>query len=274
MVDQSLTGLLQLNTSNMNDEDKAVNEPVEETGVENATTETEAQATEPQEVSTETKVEEEQNINNSPEEEPKKKETRGSRRISDLIGKLKAKDEQVQPDPFQRPEPLIRPEEYELGIDPQEIERRQRNREFILAQQIKKEVFEESKFRDTVNDFASDLDRVSEITKDDPELDDLVAEQFDLANHTYHPTTGERMFIPRVKASEIYDKLKKVIEKKSVRAQAETTVKLREMSQDSVVAPSGKSEFVDDDDSDAIRDAMQDGSEEKWAQIIKKRLFK
>lgn len=184
------------------------------------------------------------------------KPTRGQKRIKDLIGKLKGSDEEETPkmdvnellgiDPN---EPLIKPEEYTTGVDPQELERRQRAREVALEQRILQKSAINSSYRESIRDHASDAEATAKALKEDPDLDAAAAEYYENVNYTIDPYTGKKVFTPRLKMSSIVKKLQNIADKKAAAATSEVSHKLAAQKGDGVVRPTAgkqpKRKFAD-----------------------------
>lgn len=269
----------------MDDEKKAVTEAAPEQAVEEvATPQPEAKADESQADSTESSAaetspveseEKAEEVNNSAEE---KKPTRRDRRIHKLIDKLKGKDqEQMSEDDYAKAlginpnDPLIKPEEIQTGIDPEELNRRQRAKELLIERRAKNAAVAEIEYKSNVKDHLADAEETLKKLEGDDILDEIVADQYSALNYQTDPYTGQKYFVPRVKMSEIYAKQQRILDAKIAKAQSETSVKLAQQSQESVVRPSATGESGRDHDIEASYNEAKDSeSIEKWAAYLKK----
>lgn len=166
-------------------------------------------------------------------------------RIISLIKKLTEKTKSSYA-PFPK-EPLIRQEDLEEGIDPQELERRQAAREFALKEEIKQEIQAQNEIVQTTKDHIKDYE---ETLKANPELDpksdrfnqalaDFVTKQYFLANTVYNPMTGQNELVPVVKTSQIVAQVKSLIEQERTKAQADVKGRISQDIQSSAIPPSG-----------------------------------
>jgi len=244
-------GLLKVIKTFMDDnKDEAVKEDVQ--AVEDVS---EAPADEPK-VETPEEVEQpEEKPDQEPEPDEKegdtssegRKPTRKERRIQQLIGKLKDKDKAESQGTkgldqllgLNPNEPLIKPEEYEQGVDPQELERRQRNREMALEQRVLNRVASQQQYREKVGDHLKDAEAMADTLASDPDLDKAATRLYNDVNYQVDPYTGKEVFTPRRKMSEIVENLQNVVSK---RATAETTKigkKIAEQISEEAVRPTG-----------------------------------
>lgn len=235
--------------------DQAENQAVaEETVVESPTTkgetQTQGEATAPEESS--------EQVKNLPSEEGEHK-SRLDKRIEQLeekgsrIGKTLEKLKQVAnqgeaktglpPELQQNAEPLIKPGEEEIA--PEDLEQRIAQREQLQKEAIKREIRAEMEWRQGVKNHLDDLEKIKEIPelnkdsdKYDPKLEALVAEEYEVRNTVVDPMSGQRVFVPRVTATEIYKKFKDLLDKKKDEGATETAGKLVEQISQSAVAPS------------------------------------
>jgi hypothetical protein len=227
--------------------------------------------------------ESETDIKNSETEE--RRPTRYDRRVSKLISKLKDKNTNTQgvadsdvnqlfgvnPD-----EPLIRPEEYETGIDPAELQRRQQAREMAIEQRIMRNLETKQQFKSTVLEHVSDAEATAKELEQDEVLDEIVTEQYNLANYTIDPYTGQEVFVPRVKMSEILAKQKKLLDRKISSAQADVSLSLRNQASNTALPPSVRGDSGRDYQTENLyQQAIEsNGNVEVWAEVIKRRIAK
>lgn len=190
-----------------------------------------------------------EHINNSSEEEkePTRKEKRISKLerqkegIDNLLSQLKGPAQnQGQEDQ----KPIISQQDYESGIDPQELERRIMEREEQARNKSVRDAVSFMDYRDQVKDFKRDVEDTMKSPELDPTsdeydeaLDDLVSSQFESMNSVYDPYTGQTSFVPKVKMSELLAKQKAVIERRTTRATANMETRLRDQSSDNDLVP-------------------------------------
>lgn len=182
-----------------------------------------------------------------------KKETRAERRIKSLVEKLKVQNPQDVKDVISnKKEPLISPEELETGVDPKVIEQRADQRAESRSEEIKNQVKSELAYEQAYNQHMSDIAKVSEELKDNPELDELVAEQYELTNRILNPFTGEYVWAPVATMSEVKTKVEKALNKLMVRSSAAEQASVQQTINTSAVPASGspksapkKDEFLD-----------------------------
>lgn len=207
-----------------------------------------------------------------------KSKTRYERRIDKLVGKLK---EQSNPktnneafdEIFKANESLIKPEDYEMGLNPEDLDKRMEARRLADREQIKREIQAEQDYRNTVNEHLTDIDTVQQELGDNEILDGLVARLYDEANKMIDPTTGQAIFVPRVKMSDIYKDVKAAMDKNSTKAAAEVQAKVMEQASDQAVPPSvSKGSSTNLEAEAALEKARSTGRDEDWAEVLKRRL--
>lgn len=196
-----------------------------------------------EEKSTEDQVQE-----STPAEE--RKPTRAERRIHQLTEKLRSIND---PKTFheaqnfvheQKTIPLITQEEMDSGeVDTAAIEARQVQRDNAIRTQIKQEVMQElhqrKVFEDTLRENLSDLESVKgKIEKDyDDRFQEVFAEQYELANMVINPMDGSKVFVPRIKASDLFNKLSSALESQAARRAAEANRAISERESMSAISP-------------------------------------
>ena len=203
-------------------------------------------------------------------------------KISSLIERLKSRLNPTGVDPsIFKTEPLIKEEELETGIDPNVLEQRQRDREMALKEQAKAEIRAEIQFIDRVKDHIADYEQTIATFDDinpksekyDKKLGDFITKQYWLANNVYNPLTGNYEFVPTVKTSEIVKQVKDIIESKVASAQADAAGKLADDISSSSLSPKLVSDSSNDLEEEALMaKAKESGSDEDWAEVLKKRL--
>jgi len=202
-------------------------------------------------------------------------------KISSLIQRLKAKVEntsQIPPELMSAlNEPLIKPEEYGGEIDPAELERRIAQREQAVVMKAVSTVENKRRYEQALQEHISDWEKVmnEEEVKNDPDLRQFIEEQYRIANFAVSPLTGEEDFFPTLKPSEVYARVKRILEKRATVEGAKTLSQLQSQSQESSIPPSvTKPKAVDAEEQALLQQARSEGSEEAWAKYLKRRLFK
>lgn len=281
-------------TSYMEEKDKAVqNESVTSQDsatspvAENETTldqaEAQKDAVSVEDASSEGKPDEETVTSDEKEVTPNgKRSTRGERRIQDLLGKLKATQTQAQTVHQnvldEGNQPLISEEEMESGaIDPRTLQNRFNATLKAERANIKNEVMRDleaqNQFRSTITDNLSDLEATQKAMSDEgnADLEDVVAEQYKLANYSIDPYTGQEVFLPRVKMSQLYERQKAILDKRTAARVASTNTKLADIVSESAGVVGSTSLENKDDSSEDFDRARTTGSDEDWASVLKKR---
>lgn len=214
-------------------------------------------------------------VKSSEGEEAPKKPTRAERRIPQLLEKLRSSGESKTDAPslsqILGPEqPLIRPDEYEQGVDPNELERRFQDARLRDREVTKRELRAEMSFEQSVKDNLSDVESTQKELEDEPEqIDRYVAEQYQALNFN-----AQGQFVPRKKMSEILKDAKSIMEAYGVKAVSEVTGKMVKQAEESAVAPSRSGAQSRDYTAESqFEKARESGSMEDWAAVLKKRIF-
>lgn len=199
-------------------------------------------------------------------------------RIQNLIDRLtqRLKLQQEIPDELLISKPLIREDEYGGEIDPLELERRIAEREQQVVLKAVQAVENKRRYEASLQEHISDWEKVlqDEEVKNDKDLRDFLEAQYRAVNFSINPFTGQEDFLPVAKPSEIYAQVKKILDKKRAEEGAKTLSELRKQSQESSVPPAtDSSEITDFEEQTLYERARQTGSDEDWAQVLKKRLF-
>lgn len=170
--------------------------------------------------------------------ETQPKQTRAERRIEQLIGKLKTRPTAELPTQT-KPEQLIRPEEIENGIDPQALQQRVEQTIQASSQQTRAQIKAELAYEGAVNDHMADLTSASENL--DPSIEKLAVRQYEAINYQINPFTGQQVFMPTVKFSEIVKQIQQDFEQATASRVADATTSLAKQVQQSAVQPTGDS---------------------------------
>lgn len=199
-------------------------------------------------------------------------------RIQNLIDRLtqRLKLQQEIPDELLISKPLIREDEYGGEIDPLELERRIAEREQQVVLKAVQAVENKRRYEASLQEHISDWEKVlqEEDVKNDKDLRDFLEAQYRAVNFSINPFTGQEDFLPVAKPSEIYAQVKKILDKKRAEEGAKTLSELKKQSQESSVPPAtDSSEITDFEEQTLYERARQTGSDEDWAQVLKKRLF-
>lgn len=185
--------------------------------------------------------ENDENIKNQPEG---RKETRQTRRIANLVEKLKATGNQSTTDSrpldeiFGTPNQNLLASDEEGNLDPVEFQRRYEQQRINDREIIKRELQAEAQYKETINTHLSDVEKTLELMKDDDVLDDIVAEQYHNVNYRIDPYTGQEVFEPKVLMSDLFRKQQQLLERKIALAQADVTGRLATQS-DGAIPPGG-----------------------------------
>lgn len=137
------------------------------------------------------------------------KPSRAERRISQLISKLKETHQSPSEPPGEparrNPRGFLTQEEIETGeIDPSVLEERLNKEAERRAEQKVQMTLVNQQYETAVKEHEADMDTVGEI---DPNIEALAVKQYNALNFQTNPFTGQKVFIPAVKMSEIVQKL-------------------------------------------------------------------
>lgn len=207
-----------------------------------------------------------------PTEQGERRQTRSERRIQQLLEKVKEKPRAEVP--FFEETPLIRPEEYETGIDPQELARREAIRQQQLGYKLKSQIKTEFAYERAMDDHRADLEAVSSNPdiKKNPALERMAVRLYERENYQVDPRTGQTFFNPVLKLSEALEIVKHDLTEATGNALADVQVRANENRETSALAPSqdGGSNH-DAEYQEAYSRAVKTGSDENWAEVLKKR---
>ena len=167
-----------------------------------------------------------------------------------LINRLKSKLTTYQeiPPELLGNEPLIKPEEYGREIDPYELERRIAQREQATVLKAIQAVESKRKYETALQEHISDFEKVLKEpdVSQDPALREFIENQYRLANFTINPFTGQEDFVPTIKPSEIYQKIKQFLEKKTTQVASQTYGELKQQAETQSVPPSTSKPPIED----------------------------
>jgi len=204
-------------------------------------------------------------------EEPtvvEKKENRAERRIRQLSSRLKDERE-AKKDFTSFSGSVVNPEDMENGLDPKELDRRIQQREQNLARSIKSELAYEK----AQEDHLSDLGLVEEKLGENPSLEKIAVRQYEAVNYMIDPVSGNRVFVPVVKMSEIVSSLEKDLEPLMTRATSDVSKRLHEQSESAALRPTSTTTSGEYDSQAAFDRAVTSGSTEDWQKVLKTRVF-
>lgn len=165
----------------------------------------------------------------SSEEQGKpEKPTRAERRVQQLLDKLKDKPQVQDLPPPQTVD--------ENEIDPTAIkfvdERVQRGNQQTI-QQIKSELAYERSIEDHADDIVKASDGL------DPKIERIAVKQYQAMNYQINPFTGQEIFIPTVKFSEVVKSIQADLEDITASKVADAQTSMARQAQESAVQPSG-----------------------------------
>lgn len=171
--------------------------------------------------------------------------SRVERRISSLIGKLKEANGQQPASPRfgQQNQAVISQQEIEEGaLDPYAFEQRIQQR---IASEVDTRVNQaiqmnevNIEYKHAVQEHEADLQSIADQNLD-PDIEAEAAAEYNRLNHQTNPITGELMFVPAVKFSEIVSKLTARAERLAAKMASQTREYRHGVSQTSAVPASG-----------------------------------
>jgi len=140
------------------------------------------------------------------------KPTRAEKRVEQLLNKLRESRGTPSEEPGvpgqSRSKFFTEEEIAEGAIDPDVLEKRMRETVKNEVQQALEMDRINQQYTSAVKEHEADLESVKDL---DPKIEELAVKQYEAINYQIHPLTGEKMFIPAVKMSEIVKKLTDVI---------------------------------------------------------------
>lgn len=169
------------------------------------------------------------------EQSQERKQTRSERRVNQLLEKLKEKPQPQNRSLYGDDQPLINDDELETGIDPKALEQRVSDRINNATERTRAQIKAEIAYENEVNNHLSDIDVAS---KDlDPAIEKLAVRQYEALNYTLNPYTGEKVFVPTVKFSEIVKSVQADLENITSSRMAQSAQRVAQMAQQSAVSP-------------------------------------
>lgn len=209
-------------------------------------------------------------------DDTERKQSRAERRVETLVEKLKQQGQNVDPSLVYGDEPLFTPEEIESGqFDPTALSERLQRREARNRQLAEQQVMQRLEYNNSINEHLSDTEVAQKELSNDPDLEKLVVRQYNALNMMTDPRTGQEVFVPRVKMSDIVKEMKAVIEKKSNSSAADIQAKLNAQANDQAVPVSvSQSSSTNLAGEQAFTKARQSGQVEDWAAVLKAKLKK
>lgn len=218
----------------MTDAPEAVNETVE---VETPTEETPTQETSNEEV-VEEQTQPQASEDVTEEQGEERKPTRSERRVEQLLKKLKERPSTEDLPQRGVDEPLIRPEEIETGVDPQALEQRFNQKLQNATAQTRSQIKAEIAYENEVKSHMADLEAAVEI---DPRIEKLVVRQYQALNYQLNPITGQQVFIPTVKFSEIVKQVQADLEDITASKVAQSAERVAKIAQEGAIQPGNAS---------------------------------
>lgn len=172
---------------------------------------------------------------------------RQERRIKKYISQLKEKDqeiEQLKNRVFtKQDDSLLTKEDLESGsINPDELLQRYQSGLANERNRIKAEIKAETEFELRKGEHERDMDEMQQMVADNPRLEQFLIEQYDLANTFYDPYSGNRVYNPTVKMSELYKKFQPILENFADKKVVEIGKRVVSQSETSAVQSGGSSE--------------------------------
>lgn len=183
------------------------------------------------------------------------KPTRVERRVDQLLSRLKDKGQSQQHPGQGRQQPVLTKEEIESGrIDPNVlVQRIQSTVQSEVAKGIQLDRINQQ-YESSVKDHQVDLESVKDL---DPDLEAEAVAEYEAINYQINPLTGQRVFIPAVKFSEVVAKItsraEKLATKKAEKMIEENGQYISKVSSSQAVPSSGNvsgSKSVKDDTDD------------------------
>lgn len=248
----------------------------ESTPVESAETSSVPEATEETPREAPEAVESSEEVESSPSREEERKPSRAERRIQELVAKTKQQEEILEK--LQKPqndwksqvrEPLISPNEYQEGVDPNILEQRIEQR---VAQSVQQQLAQREQlnaYKGQIEAHTRDLERVledyPELTED-PALEEAFLEAYQDANYV------NGGFVPRKTPSQIAASLRKVRDSVATRSTADISGKMAKHVAEQAVTPrASEVEEVDYERQESYRKARTSrGNTDAWADYLKK----
>lgn len=172
------------------------------------------------------------------------------RGITEVLSKLKGQEQisrqNIPPQFIGGDIPLIKPEELEEGIDPQELERRVQARVEKAKNEAIQQAIERMQYQNLIQEHLNEVETAAEKFPElnpksenyDPDFEQEVVRLYELQNIVYNPLTGQKDFLPVVKLSEVYQQVKAKWDKIKEKGISQTAGKLAEQINSSAVAPS------------------------------------
>lgn len=203
---------------------------------------------------------------------------RDKEKISRLISRLEEKlrlQANIPPELLES-EPLIKPEDYGKEIDAEELEKRLSDREQKVVLKAISAIENKQKYEAALKEHLSEWEELAndEELKGDPDLKNFVEQQYRLANFIINPFTGEEDFVPTARPKDIFASIKKILEKKAMMVGSQTLSELQSQYQESGIPPTiTKPASTDYEEGALIRQAQEEGTDEAWARVLKRRIF-
>jgi len=169
------------------------------------------------------------------------KPSRIERRISQLVSKLKEVDDTKSEPPVREDKPLFTDEEMSEGtVDPNRLVERIKNTVQTEVQRAIQMDRINQQYDSAVKEHQSDLEGIKDI---DPDLEAEAVAEYEAINYQTNPLTGEKVFVPAVKLSEIVNKIvvraTKLAEKMAVEIAEGNKKYLKDVSSSQAIPSSG-----------------------------------
>lgn len=175
---------------------------------------------------------------------------------------------------------LITADDYGKELDPQELNRRYKERLAKTQEKISKDVVSrvksEIRYETMLETHEKDAQQVleSEELKSNPTLRELVEQQY-LATNRVLGQDGQYHFVPAVTMSQTLSNIKSKLSRLTGQQQAELRQRLQDQADSSAITPSNQTpaDHKAIEDAEAFNYARQSGRTEDWAKLLKKRMF-
>lgn len=164
-----------------------------------------------------------------------RKPTRSERRVEQLLRKLKDRPSTEDLPHMGADEPLIRPEELETGVDPQALEYRFNQKLQNATAQTRSQIKAEIAYENEVSSHMADLESAADGL--DQRIEKLAVRQYQALNYQFNPITGQQVFVPTVKFSEIVKQVQADLEDITASRVAESAERVAKIAQEGAIQP-------------------------------------
>lgn len=175
-------------------------------------------------------------------EEKKPASNKTERRFKKLLDKIKEKDEQLKQYQGETPgeDVELKVEKDDDGnniIDPENMIKVAEDRAYKRAMQTVRQEQMVKEIQSKANEFLADAEAVGEKISSNPALEKMASKLFEAENYIIHPQTGQKVFVPKRKLSEIVNEITEDLGEYSARAKADLQETLNSQAEESAVRP-------------------------------------